>query len=188
METIGQKIQAIRKRKGLTQEQLSESARINLRTLQRIERSDTEPLGNTLKNICEVLGINIEDILDYNKEEDNRYIIFLHLSVLSFLIIPLSNIIIPLVLWLTKRDKIINLNEQGLDLLNFQILWSFLFYASVIAFPVLNLNHRIERWIPLYIAIVLLLINVIYPVIIAIRIKRHGVKKHYSPLIEFIKK
>jgi transcriptional regulator with XRE-family HTH domain len=187
METIGEKIQDIRKRKGLTQEQLSSSAKINLRTLQRIEKNETEPLGNTLNSICNILDINLEDILDYNKTEDKRYLIFFHLSVLSFIIIPIGNIIIPLILWITKRDKIINLNEQGADLLNFQILWSFLFYASVIAFPVLNITHRIERWIPLVIAITLFFLNVVYTVITIILIKQRGVKKYYFPLIKFIK-
>ena len=105
METIGQKIFEIRKRKGLTQEQLSEAAGINQRTLQRIEKNQTQPLGNTLKSICEVLEINMEDLLDYNMVEDNRFIALLHLSVLSFLVIPLTNIVLPLVLWITKRGQ-----------------------------------------------------------------------------------
>jgi len=188
MITIGEKIQEVRRHKGLTQEQLADSAKINLRTLQRIEKNETEPLGNTLKRICNILDINLENILDYNKKEDNSYMIFFHLSVLSFIIIPLGNIIIPLILWITKRDKIIGLNEKGADLLNFQILWSFLFYASIIAFPVLNIKHTIERWIPLYIAITLFLINVIYPIITSILIKKGGVRNFYYPLIKFIKK
>jgi len=51
MELIGKKIAEIRKQKGLTQEEVSELAKINLRTLQRIEKSDTEPRGNSLKGI-----------------------------------------------------------------------------------------------------------------------------------------
>jgi transcriptional regulator with XRE-family HTH domain len=43
METIGDKILEIRKRKGLTQEELSDLAKINLRTLQRIEKGETGP-------------------------------------------------------------------------------------------------------------------------------------------------
>jgi transcriptional regulator with XRE-family HTH domain len=188
MDTVDQKILEIRKSKGLTQEQLSEAAGINLRTLQRIEKNQTEPLGNTLRNICKVLGIEIEDILDYNQTEDNSILILLHLSVLSFLILPLSNIILPLILWITKREKIINLNDQAIDLINFQILWSFLFYTSIIAFPILNINHRIERWGPFYIAIALLLINIIYPIFISIKIKRKGIHKFYYPIFQFIKK
>jgi transcriptional regulator with XRE-family HTH domain len=48
METIGAKILEIRKRKGLTQEELSDLAKINLRTLQRIEKGETGLRGNTL--------------------------------------------------------------------------------------------------------------------------------------------
>ena len=71
MITIGEKIQEVRRHKGLTQEQLADSAKINLRTLQRIEKNETEPLGNTLKRICNILNINLKNILDYNKKEDN---------------------------------------------------------------------------------------------------------------------
>jgi transcriptional regulator with XRE-family HTH domain len=121
METIGEKILEIRKRKGLTQENLADLAKINLRTLQRIEKGDTEPQSNTLKSLCNVLEINFEDLIDYGKIEDTKYLLFLHLSVLSFLIIPLGNILIPLILWLIKRERIIDLNKQGANLLNFQI-------------------------------------------------------------------
>jgi uncharacterized Tic20 family protein len=38
-----------------------------------------------------------------------------------------------LILWITKRDKIIGLNEQGADLLNFQILWTLLFSVLIVS-------------------------------------------------------
>ncbi|MFA9187155.1 helix-turn-helix domain-containing protein [Flavobacterium sp. FBOR7N2.3] len=113
METIGTKISKIRKQKGMSQEELSDLSKINLRTLQRIEKDENEPRGNTLKQICEVLKINIEELLDYGKKEDNSYLIFLHLSIISNIIIPLGNIILPLILWLNKRDNIIEVNNQG---------------------------------------------------------------------------
>ena len=70
MNALGIKILEIRKRKGFSQEELSDLAKINLRTLQRIEKGETVPHGNTLKNLCQVLELNIEDILDYGKVED----------------------------------------------------------------------------------------------------------------------
>ena len=82
----------------------------------------------------------MEDILDYGKTEDNKYIRYFHLSVLTFIFIPLGNIIIPLILWLTKRDKIIGLNEQGADLLNFQILWTLLFSGLMVADEIFIIN------------------------------------------------
>ena len=35
-------------------------------------------------------------------------------------------IILPLILWMNKKDKIIGLKEVGANLLNFQIIWSVL--------------------------------------------------------------
>ena len=67
METIGAKILEIRKRKGLTQEKLSDLSKINLRTLQRIEKGTSEPRSDTLNNLCQVLEVNMEDLLDFGK-------------------------------------------------------------------------------------------------------------------------
>lgn len=63
MNGIAKKISEIRKIKGLTQEELAEQAKINLRTIQRIENSESEPRGKTLNLICEVLEIDSEDLM-----------------------------------------------------------------------------------------------------------------------------
>jgi transcriptional regulator with XRE-family HTH domain len=52
----------------LSQEELAESAMINLKTIQHIENNQSEPHGKTLNLISEVLGINAEDILDHGKK------------------------------------------------------------------------------------------------------------------------
>jgi transcriptional regulator with XRE-family HTH domain len=52
----------------LSQEELAESAMINLKTIQHIENNQIEPHGKTLNLISEVLGINAEDILDHGKK------------------------------------------------------------------------------------------------------------------------
>jgi transcriptional regulator with XRE-family HTH domain len=188
METIGCKISEIRKRKGLTQEELADLAKINLRTLQRIEKGETEPRGNTLKNLCQVLEINIEDILDYGKTDDVRFIRYFHLSVLTFIVIPLGNIILPLILWLTKRDKIVGLNEQGVDLLNFQILWTLIFNALIITFAFFKIQHIANYYMFLYFGGFMYLINIFYPIAMFIMMRKGNPKQYYFSLIKFIKK
>ena len=111
MSSVGNKIREVRKKKGLSQEELAETACVNLRTIQRIENNESEPRGKTMNLICDALDINAEDILDYGKHADINYLIYFHLSVLSGIVIPLGNIIIPLILWLNKRDKIIGLKS-----------------------------------------------------------------------------
>jgi transcriptional regulator with XRE-family HTH domain len=195
METLGDKILEIRKRKGLTQEELSDRAKINLRTLQRIEKGETVPRGNTLKMLCSVLEINLEDILDYGKTEDNKYIRYFHLSVLTFIFIPLGNIIIPLILWITKRDKIIGLNEQGADLLNFQILWTLLFSGLMVTGITLYFDNVVDgtpsdsdSFPPLLIiGGILYILNIIYPIVVSILTGKGSLKRYYYPLIRFVR-
>lgn len=72
MSIIGKKISETRKSKGLTQEELAELSKVNLRTIQRIENDESEPRGKTLKLICEVLDIDVEDLINSKKQmEDN---------------------------------------------------------------------------------------------------------------------
>lgn len=72
MSIIGNKISERRKAKGLTQEELAELSKVNLRTIQRIENDENEPRGKTLILICEVLDINLEDLLNSKKQIENN--------------------------------------------------------------------------------------------------------------------
>lgn len=168
METIGKKILEIRKQKGLSQGELSRLAKINLRTLQRIEKDETKPLGNTLKNICNVLEINLKEINDYNKREDNMFMALFHLSALSFIFLRLGNIFIPMILWITKRDKIRDLNKQGVAFIKFQIIWTILLSVSIMSYAFMKIQHYDNKSIPLFIAGSLILLNIIYSIITSI--------------------
>jgi uncharacterized Tic20 family protein len=191
MNSIGGKILEIRKRKGLSQEELSSLAKINLRTLQRIEKGETEPHGNTMKQLCNVLEVSIEDILVYGKKEDNNFLILFHLSVLSFLFLPLGNIILPTILWLTKRDKIFGLNEAGADLLNFQISWTILVFFLFIASILVNFDWQSSGgavYMPaIFIILVLILLNIVYSIVMGVFVSKRNPKKYFLPLIKFIK-
>jgi transcriptional regulator with XRE-family HTH domain len=187
MNQIGKKIKEIRKQKGLTQEELSDLAKINLRTIQRIENNENEPRGTTLNLICQVLDIKLEDILDYGKEEDKNYLIFFNLSVLIFLVIPLGNIIIPLTLWLNKKDKIIGLKEVGTKLLNFQILWTIITYGLMIGFSIFKILLISNSNVLFYLFSGFYLLNIILPIVYSIRIKK-GKSQYYFPnSIKFIR-
>lgn len=187
MKTIGQKITEIRKQKGLSQEELSENSKVSLRTIQRIEKDETDPRGATLKAVCDALQINIEDILDYGKHEDKTYLIFLHLSVLVFCVIPFGNIILPMILWLNKRDKIVDVGIQGTNILNFQVLWSIFSNISIITFAILKIMHIRYSYLPLILAIFLYLMNSIYPIINAVLINKGRRGKLYPKIIRFVK-
>lgn len=141
MKQLGQKIAEIRKRKGQSQEALSEQAGISLRTLQRIEKGESEPRGHTLKSVCQALHVDVEEIYNYSKEADKSVLLLLHMSALSFLLIPLSNIILPLIIWITQKRKVLHVHEQGIALLNFQLTWSLIAYPTIVVFLLLKILH-----------------------------------------------
>ena len=187
METIGAKILEIRKRKGLTQEKLSDLSKINLRTLQRIEKGTSEPRSDTLHNLCQVLEVDVEDILRYGKEDNLKFLKYFHLSVLTCMFFPLGSVILPLILWQTNRHRITYLNEQGINVLNFQILWSLFLYGSLILWFIFSINHWKNNFLFLYIMGGLYLLNTVYPIIISSLIKKGVLRKFYFTPIQFIK-
>ena len=190
MNSIGKKIKDVRKKKGLSQEELAESAKVNLRTIQRIENNESEPRGKTLNLICQVLEINAEDILDYGKQNDKNYLVYFHLSVLFGLIIPTGNIILPFILWMTKKDKIIGLNSVGANLLNFQITWTFIAFVFFIAGIFLEIMHLEFGSInPFFVLLLpcLYLINIFLSIIFALKFRNGKTGNFYPNPIKLIK-
>ena len=187
MNKIGKKIREIRKKKGLSQEELAEYAKVNIRTIQRIENNESEPRGKTLNLVCEVLNINAEDILDYGKQIDKNYLTIFHLSVIVFLAIPVGNIIIPLILWMSKKDKIIGLKEIGTNLLNYQILWSIITFITIIGFAFSKIMHYNYYPVLLYFFIGLYTLNIVLPIAFAFKTNKGKIECLYPNIIRLIR-
>ena len=193
MENIGQKIVELRKSKGYTQEELAEKAKVNLRTIQRIENGENKPSGNTIKLICEALETLPEKIINYGKKEDSKLLVLMHLSVITYLVIPIGNILIPLIFWISKKDKIIELDDKGTRLLNFQIVWTILTtitFSSALLTATLELSNPANGYISyslLGLFIALNVINIGMAIIIALRIKGKNKFNSYPNLIRIIK-
>jgi len=135
MNIIGKKISETRKSKGLTQEELAEKSKMNLRTIQRIESSDSTPRGKTLNLICDVLEINLEDLR--NIESQNRKRTLINIIINAAFLIPLNIILMSIIGYLTL-DSEANMNSRiGAFLLSF-------FIPFFIAFKTLRMNG-IER-------------------------------------------
>jgi len=186
---LAKKIKELRTRKGFSQDELAETAQINLRTVQRIESGETEPRGDTLKRLANALNVTSDELIDWAEQEDNGFLVFLNLSALSFIAFPLLGIIVPLTLWFLKKDKIKNLNEMGKRLMNFQISWCillFLLYAlSIITFLFFNIDvYRIQ--LALLIIALLYVINGIFIIVNSYRSYK-GKKVFYKPALRLLR-
>lgn len=193
MENIGQKIVQLRKSKGYTQEELAERAKVNLRTIQRIENDENKPSGNTLKLICEALDTLPTKLIDYGKKEDLKLLVLMHLSVITYLVIPIGNILIPLIFWISKKDKIIHLDEKGTRLLNFQIIWTILTTITLslalltATLELTNPENAYISYVLFFLFVILNIINIGMALMIAFRTKTKIKFTSYPNLIRLIK-
>ena len=115
-----------RRLKNLTQEELSKSSGISIRTIQRIEKGLSTGSSYTLKTLAETLQIESSDLLhDQGKprllaKNSVKTLKLMNFSVLTMLIIPLGNIIFPAIIFFKNRDGE-KVNTIGKRILNFQI-------------------------------------------------------------------
>lgn len=80
--------------------------------------------------------------------EDRMWGMLCHLGVLGGHFIPFGNIIIPLVIWLIKRESSSFVDYHGKESLNFQIsLMIYLGIAILLSFVLIGLLLLIPLWI-----------------------------------------
>ncbi|MHA7058772.1 serine hydrolase [Aquimarina sp. M1] len=181
--SVGKNLVYQRKLKGFTQEQLSQSTHVTVRTIKRIEKGAVNPHLQTVKLLADGLGIEVNDllVLENPKEESiqKKWLLLLHATPLLGFIIPFCNVLFPLFLWIHKREDNALYDRHGAKIINFHISVLLLYAFSFIALL------TIQKWgflifisvIPICVLIVI--INIIYAV------KDH---KCYYPLsIPFLK-
>lgn len=200
---LAQRLKTLRNRKGFSQEELSEKAGLSLRTIQRIENGETEPRGDSLKRLALAFDVPLDEIVDWTIQEDNGFVSSLNLSALSFIVFPLLGILVPLIIWISKKDKIKKVNEVAKNLLNFQITWTMIFFVGFIGVslnffssmdiqgdvsPSMISAHMTSRlMINLVFIGAMYLFNVVMIVINAIRINNDKSTRYY-PKIRFLRK
>lgn len=120
---LGKRVKELRLSNGFSQEYLADESKLNLRTVQRIEGGTTIPRGDTLARLATALKIRPDELLQWSLQEDKGQLLLINLSGLFIILNPIMGIIIPLVIWISKKDKILHADETGKKLLNFQISW-----------------------------------------------------------------
>ena len=129
---LAERIRQRRMQKGYSQEHLAESASVSIRTLQRIEGGQTQPQGHTLMALAQALDIAIEELMDFTKRDDRSILHLINLSALAYFVLPLGNIILPLVIWLIYKDKVEGVNRFGKRQVFIQIGLSVVTFLSII--------------------------------------------------------
>jgi uncharacterized Tic20 family protein/DNA-binding Xre family transcriptional regulator len=119
---LGHKVTELRQQKALTQEQLAELCEVSARTIQRIESGEVDPRAYTLQCLSKALEF---DFGAENSANENLWLALLHLS--SMLCI----VVIPLLLWSWKKNQSYKIDQQGRQVLNFQISMTLSLFAAL---------------------------------------------------------
>ena len=93
--------------------------------------------------------------------KDNQLLVVTHLSQLLTFVTGFGGLIVPLILWATQKDKVLQMDEQGKRIVNFQL--SLIIYAIICIPAILFLGLGIIG------LIVIGFISLIFPIINAIK-------------------
>lgn len=110
--------------------------------------------------------------------EDRQLLMLTHLSQLLDLVTGIGGFIVPLVIWLTQRDKILGMDAHGKMILNFQIS---IFIYSIVSVPLILLFG-----LGIFLLIGIGIISIVFPIINAIKVN-NGEIPSYPLSIEIIK-
>lgn len=109
--------------------------------------------------------------------EDRQLLVVTHLSQLLTVITGFGGLIVPLVIWLSKRDESYQFDEHGKNIINFQLS---LIVNCILCIPLILLFG-----LGLLGFIVLGLVSVLYPIINAIKAS-NGDNPRYPLSFNFI--
>lgn len=137
---VAKSLRYYRRQKGWTQEQLSERSGVTVRTIQRIENAKVEPHLQTLVLLAGSLELEVNELLTIISTEniptsntpDRKWLLLMHLSPIVGFIIPFSNLIIPLLLWVYKREDHSLFDTHGRAVVNFHFTVTVTFMVGVV--------------------------------------------------------
>ncbi len=113
-----------------------------------------------------------------SKREDNSLLVVTHLSQFLTYITGFGGLVVPLILWLTQKDKVNGMDEHGKSIVNFQLTLLLIAILSIPAILLLGLGILSL----IYVGI----IGFILPIINAIKASQ-GESPSYFSTIRFIK-
>ncbi|MEM5565132.1 helix-turn-helix domain-containing protein [Psychroserpens sp. AS72] len=183
------RVKELRNQRGMSQEFLAEESGLSLRTIQRIEKGESNPTGESLKRLANALNVSPDELIDWSVKEDKKYLTYLNLSALMFLFFPLLGVLIPFILWTSKKGKIKNSNKLGKDLINFEITWTILlFFIPIVLFLISKIGLIKDMTLSLFFIVIgiLYVANLILILINTLRINNEK-EVIYSPRFKFLK-
>lgn len=109
--------------------------------------------------------------------QDNQLLVITHLSQLITLITGFGSLLLPLVLWLTQKEKVYQMDAHGKNIINFQL--------SLIVYCLICIPLILLFGLGLLGFVILGVISIVFPIINAIKASR-GEAPTYPLSLNFI--
>lgn len=110
-------------------------------------------------------------------EADDQLLVLTHLSQLLTYVTGFGGLIVPLVIWLTSKDRVAGMNEHGKAIVNFQL--------SMLLFTILSIPAILVLGLGIVSLIFIGVIAFVLPIVNAVRAS-NGESPSYFMTIRFI--
>lgn len=110
--------------------------------------------------------------------KDNQLIVITHLTQLLDYVTGFGGLVVPLVLWLTQRDKVEEMDEHGKAIINFQI--------SILIYAIISIPLILAFGLGILMLVVVGIVAFIFPIVNAVKASR-GELPNYPFSINIIK-
>lgn len=111
------------------------------------------------------------------QKENKQLLVITHLSQLLDVITGFGGFLVPLIIWLTQKDSVIDMDENGKAIMNFRIS---MFLYLVISIPLILLFG-----LGLLGFLGVAILTFIFPIVNAVRVS-NGEKPYYPMSIKFL--
>tara|TARA_R110000868_G_scaffold164309_2_gene396795 strand:- start:7322 stop:7660 length:339 start_codon:yes stop_codon:yes gene_type:complete len=111
------------------------------------------------------------------KRENRQLLVITHLSQLLDIVTGFGGFIVPLILWLTQRDSVADMDENGKAILNFRIS---MFLYILISIPLILLFG-----LGLLGFLAVAILTFVFPIVNAVRVS-NGENPYYPMSIKFL--
>lgn len=147
---------SIRLEKGLTQQELADQSGLTSRTIQRIEKGEVIPYGDSVRKLAQALGLSVAELysssvnippadtlqttttiettdsVETTADVETNILSYFHFMPLAGVIFPFCNLLLPLFLWINYRDRNRLYDYHGRISINFQLTMSLLLMLLIV--------------------------------------------------------
>ncbi|EGV42317.1 DUF4870 domain-containing protein [Bizionia argentinensis JUB59] len=110
--------------------------------------------------------------------EDKQLLVLTHLSQLLTYVTGFGGLVVPLIIWVMQKDKVITMDEEGKKIINFQI--------SIFIYAILSIPAILLIGLGVLMLIVIGIIALVFPIMNAIKAS-NGEATNYPLSITFLK-